>query len=548
MSNSREHRILRDLVQAAMRLHGRRLWEAFGNDDTIELRLPGHDKPWYATIMGAAGQEFGLHVLCGADDFPRWREDVASGDHEAAFATGEHLVLTVERLSNIPPERRGLLRKAGFAARAEALAPLIIAKEPGRPARHPDLGEAEDLLRLIRALLRADERGELRGEQASDRRPVLVVSGDVRDPAVEVRWEDQWPPIVGPLRVPRSARDLPRLEETWAVGVRAVRVQMPADGTSLDVQGVIVASLEREGIVHTQAVGEPALREAGLAVIRAFQDRQDEQEPGLPREIAFAGPGAHELLGILAEPLAELGIATRVAPHVALLDTSFGEMERDFRGEGDEALRSGGPRQLTNTDGEDLDLQEAVFRVTDPEAARKVIAARDDVELDEEADEFVWWKPTREDQATFGDRVTHARLRLLGDELLVNVTSAGRLRRAQEWIDRIPGVRFERVRPIPIEPRAERPLDDRINPPQPLELSPEMVEEMTARLREHYRRWCDIPVPALGGKTPRQACRTASGRSRVALMVRSLPSAMPGLDMAAISAEVLRELGLEGRA
>ena len=40
--------------------------------------------------------------------------------------------------------------------------------------------------------------------------------------------------------------------------------------------------------------------------------------------------------------------------------------------------------------------------------------------------------------------------------------------------------------------------------------------------RKHYVAWMDQPVPALGGKTPRQAARTKSGREKVDLLLRDI--------------------------
>jgi hypothetical protein len=39
---------------------------------------------------------------------------------------------------------------------------------------------------------------------------------------------------------------------------------------------------------------------------------------------------------------------------------------------------------------------------------------------------------------------------------------------------------------------------------------------------EHYRGWLDEPIPALDGKTPREAVRTKRGRERVAELLREI--------------------------
>jgi hypothetical protein len=51
----------------------------------------------------------------------------------------------------------------------------------------------------------------------------------------------------------------------------------------------------------------------------------------------------------------------------------------------------------------------------------------------------------------------------------------------------------------------------------PPEVEREMVQKVMA---EHYRTWPDTPLPALGGKTPRQAVATAEGRAQVADLLK----------------------------
>jgi hypothetical protein len=56
----------------------------------------------------------------------------------------------------------------------------------------------------------------------------------------------------------------------------------------------------------------------------------------------------------------------------------------------------------------------------------------------------------------------------------------------------------------------------------PPELPPEAREVMLEYKREYYARWPDEPVPALGGKTPRQAARSKKGRAELDLLLREI--------------------------
>jgi hypothetical protein len=64
---------------------------------------------------------------------------------------------------------------------------------------------------------------------------------------------------------------------------------------------------------------------------------------------------------------------------------------------------------------------------------------------------------------------------------------------------------------------AERP------PPEPSGLSPEDERALVRQgLDDHYRRVLDEPIPALGGKSPRAAAKTAKGREKVAACLKML--------------------------
>jgi hypothetical protein len=60
-------------------------------------------------------------------------------------------------------------------------------------------------------------------------------------------------------------------------------------------------------------------------------------------------------------------------------------------------------------------------------------------------------------------------------------------------------------------------------PPAPTGLSPEQERTLVQQmLDDHYRRVLDEPIPALGGKTPRAAAKTAKGRAAVVVWLKTL--------------------------
>jgi hypothetical protein len=203
------------------------------------------------------------------------------------------------------------------------------------------------------------------------------------------------------------------------------------------------------------------------------------------------------------------------------------------------------PMELRNTDGEKFLWHTASFSVADPAETRRTLRQREDIDYDKEADELVWSKPAGPGNRTMGDTVTLGRIEFVGDELVVTVNSAERFKAARQWLEKLPGVVFESVRTRDWDKaEKDRPLDERISPPAPVKLTPEMAAGIQEKLNEHYMGWLDERLPILGGKTPRQACRTEAGRQQVVMLIRTMPDPMGSAPIRAPREAMLRELGL----
>jgi len=203
------------------------------------------------------------------------------------------------------------------------------------------------------------------------------------------------------------------------------------------------------------------------------------------------------------------------------------------------------PRRLGNTDGEELLWHTASFSMANPDATRRALMKRPDIEWDEQADELVWSKPTEPGRGMMGETVTLGRIEFVGDELVVTVNSAERFARARKWLERLPGVAFKSVRTRRWdEAEKDRPLDERISPPAPVEMTPELNDALQEMMNKHYMAWVDMSLPALGGKTPRQACRSETGRQQVLTLIRTMPDPMGPAPIRIPREAMLRELGL----
>lgn len=78
--------------------------------------------------------------------------------------------------------------------------------------------------------------------------------------------------------------------------------------------------------------------------------------------------------------------------------------------------------------------------------------------------------------------------------------------------------------------------------------SPEELEALREVKASHYAAWVDSKLPALKGKSPRQAVRTKAGRHEVDLLLKELENREAGLPVEERMdvSGLRRELGLEG--
>lgn len=220
-----------------------------------------------------------------------------------------------------------------------------------------------------------------------------------------------------------------------------------------------------------------------------------------------------------------------------------------------EAARSATPLALSNTDGEPLAMQRATFYVADRAALTRGLASRPDVDAEEDDGQWTWFgaaltapkrgRGKRRRAEPGSGRKVLARFELVADSLLVEVNSDGRLARARDLLETIPGVEFRSTMPVDLT-SGPAPLDDRLAVPVGGAVDvAEMQEQMEEFLRQRYLTWLDEAIPVLGGKSPRMAVKTAAGRSQVKRLILTMPAVpFPGGAAQPPRAELLRELGL----
>jgi hypothetical protein len=207
----------------------------------------------------------------------------------------------------------------------------------------------------------------------------------------------------------------------------------------------------------------------------------------------------------------------------------------------DQALTPAEP-QFTNSDGNDVLFHDLRYPLASGVTQKAVAERLDGVKgfLSEGAKFWNWLASRKGRVGKAGDGImldtqmegatVLGSVELKGKTLLVTVNSAERAAKIQTLIGAAAG---DLLRP-PLT--AIRTVDQmranqrRDGPGEAAdEIPPEIARQlMRDHLDKHYRETLDAPIPALGGKSPRQAVRTAAGRDKVIDWLKMLENRSPG--------------------
>jgi hypothetical protein len=189
-------------------------------------------------------------------------------------------------------------------------------------------------------------------------------------------------------------------------------------------------------------------------------------------------------------------------------------------------LRRTAPRDLRNTDGDSLLLTTDHFEIVT--GARAEVEARltalEDVKRHDDAgagacafDLFDSDGARRPE----GQRVVIGQVFVTDTKLSIETNSVQRADALRRKIEAACGERVRhRVREH-ADPQSSRAFRATGGPGEGHSSSDERAVLREIK-RRHYADWADHPLPALGGKTPREAVRTVSGRANVDLLLRQM--------------------------
>lgn len=94
------------------------------------------------------------------------------------------------------------------------------------------------------------------------------------------------------------------------------------------------------------------------------------------------------------------------------------------------------------------------------------------------------------------------------------------------WFEALAGTSVQHLTREIVDPAGALSRADTAAPSQavahgPIDLPPEALAQAVAQvMQRHYANWCDEPIPALGGRTPRQAIAGPAGLERVKGLLR----------------------------
>lgn len=177
--------------------------------------------------------------------------------------------------------------------------------------------------------------------------------------------------------------------------------------------------------------------------------------------------------------------------------------------------------EMLDPDGDPIVLCEATLRV--PADAAGVLDKR----YSPTDGGWVWLADAGPD----GDQRAQAAFTLDGDQLTVNSITERRMDRVlADLRDALPGAEVRSVE-RGVEPRGEGAI---AQPPDPA-----VMVDLQDRFE---RRWCEEQVPALGGRTPREAVADPTRRAEVERLIASFPEVDPATGVFGLRPHRLMEL------
>ncbi len=166
------------------------------------------------------------------------------------------------------------------------------------------------------------------------------------------------------------------------------------------------------------------------------------------------------------------------------------------------------PPRIVTSEGDPLMFCRSVFDTDHPDEVRDTIRAQPDVQAIEDG-RLVWREVAEDENRILGTWAFE------GGRLVFEATSRQRANRGRAWLEALVGDRV-RYRATSLETIEQTMNEFRRRPAAPeREPSEAETDELQEFYDRYYAEWLDLPVPALGNRTPRAAARGKLWRSRL---------------------------------
>jgi hypothetical protein len=209
------------------------------------------------------------------------------------------------------------------------------------------------------------------------------------------------------------------------------------------------------------------------------------------------------------------------------------------------------PPQLHNTDGDRLSMQRLIFAIDSAaaafEALKGLAVGQSEEELLQGAEyaadgelrrvAFNWTKRGNSRHKGWETTVL-GHIDIEGTQLAAEVNSGERAAEFKRLVRERMGEKaryrvteIQSMERLLAEARAKPPrADTQVDRDQAaLMAHPEVQVQLRGMMARHYEAWVDEKLPALQGKTPREAVCTAAGREKVEALIRDIERMGPGM-------------------
>jgi SEC-C motif len=172
--------------------------------------------------------------------------------------------------------------------------------------------------------------------------------------------------------------------------------------------------------------------------------------------------------------------------------------------------------KLVTAEGDPLIFAKAIFDVQDRETLLAALARHPDLHSEDDG-EYVW----TEDAPNF--RRALGRFIPRDDRLVLETTSQQRVERGRKLLESLAGeaVRFLVTEYEDPARAMERVASSPVRHDEVDEVPAEIQEQLASEyFEQHYRKWPDEPLPALGNRTPREAARLKRVRPKLVALLQ----------------------------